>query len=210
MKWCLFLILSLTSCQTVAMDINKNETNQSILEAIQVHVWGGFDTPDDVQSVISDLLEEGADENMLRDSVGTEFSKKLAAEPSWPEVTDVDRLKSVFQDLKNRGVLCLHNAGYTQSDGHEDAQDAINAYPKGTFFGYCFYHGQDVESALNGRGLYLAYAHLNWTGPEMLNVGQMIQQALERAGFVVDWNGSAEQRIHIPELKWQHRSHRSR
>ena len=183
-----------------------NEVSQYILDAIKVHVWGGFDTPEDIQELISDLLEEGADEKLLRESVYIEFKEKLEAEKSWPQVTDLDRLNSVFQALKTNGILCLHNAGYTMSDGHEDSTEALSAYPKGKFFGYCFYHGQDLERAVSGGGLMLAYDHVNGDVPEKIEVAQAMQQELEKVGFTVEWDGTTNQRINIPKFDWKHRA----
>ncbi|WP_054205077.1 MULTISPECIES: DUF6891 domain-containing protein [Pseudoalteromonas] len=57
-----------------------NEVNQYILDTIKTHVWGGFDTPDEIQGIISDLFEEDADERVLREFVSIEFKKKFEAE----------------------------------------------------------------------------------------------------------------------------------
>jgi len=187
-----------------------NEVTQYILDAIKVHVWGGFDTPDDIQGVISGLLEEGADEKVLRESVSIEFKKKLEAEKSWPQITDLDQLESAFQALKSNGILCLHNTGYTMSDGHEDLNEALSAYPKGKFFGYCFYHGQDLARVVSGGGLMLAYDHVNGDVPEKIRVGQTMQQELEKAGFTLDWDGTTNQRLNIPKFDWKHRANTSR
>ncbi|WP_417861727.1 DUF6891 domain-containing protein [Vreelandella venusta] len=183
-----------------------NEVDKYILDAIKVHVWGGFDTPEDIQEMIADLLEEGADEEMLREPVSIEFKKKREAEKSWPQVTDLDRLDGVFQALNANGILCLHNAGYTMSDGHEDSNEALSAYPQGEFYGYCFYHGQDLERAVSGDGLMLAYDHVNGDVPEKIEVAETIQQALEKAGFTVEWDGTTNQRINIPKFDWKHRA----
>ena len=187
-----------------------NQINQHILDAIKVHVWGGFETADDVQDLISDLLEDGADEDMLRASVASEFMKKAQAEKTWPQITDVDRLEGVFQTLKNGGILCLHNAGYTISDGHEDANEALSEYSKDQFFGYCFYHGQDLERAVTSGDLMLAYDHVQGDVPEKIEVAQAIRRELEKAGFIIDWDGTANQRIKIPKFDWKRRTVESR
>ena len=148
-------ILLITSGLVWSEEEQLNELNQYILETIKAHVWSGFETADDIQEIIADLLEEGADQSMLRQSVSIELNKKYQAEKSWPQVTDVDRLDKVFQSLNSIGILCLHNAGYTMSDGHDDSHDALIDYPKGQFFGYCFYHRQDLERAISGGGLRL-------------------------------------------------------
>jgi hypothetical protein len=203
-------MLLIISGLALSKEENMNEVNQYILDAIKVHVWGGFDTPEEIQEMISDLLEEGADEKMLRESVSVEFKKKLDAEKSWPPVTDLDRLDTVYQVLKANGILCLHNAGYTMSDGHEDSSEALSAYPKAKFYGYCFYHGQDLERAVSGGGLLLAYDHVNGDVPEKIEVAQTIQQELEKAGFTVVWDGTTNQRINIPKFVWRHRASSSR
>lgn len=183
-----------------------NDVDQYILNAIKVQVWSGFDSYDDIQDLISDLLEDGADEGMLRDSVDIEFNEKYTAEQSWPDITDVDKLDQVFQILNSNGILCLHNAGYTMSDGHEDAHTALSKHANGQFFGYCFYHGQDVERAFMGEGLTLAYDHIAGDVPDKIKVATKIQQALEQAGFSLEWNGTVEERIRLPNFDWKHRS----
>lgn len=183
-----------------------NDVDAYILKAVKLKIWGGFDTPEDVQEMISDLLEDGADEEMLRKSVDPEFKKKFEAEKSWPRVTDFDRLDEVFTTLKSKGILCLHNAGYTMSDGHYDANEALADYPEGQFYGYCFYHGQDLERAVSGEGLMLAYDHVEGDVPDKLKVASSIKVELERAGFGLEWNGTADQRITIPDFDWKHRS----
>lgn len=183
-----------------------NDTDQYILDAIKVQVWGGFDTHEDVQDLISDLLEDDADESMLRDSVDIEFREKYEAEKHWPNVTDFDKLDQVFQALNANGILCLHNAGYTMSDGHEDAHIALSRHANGQFFGYCFYHGQDLERAVMGEGLILAYDHIAGDVPDKIKVATTIKQALEQAGFFIEWDGTVESRILLPNFDWKHRS----
>ncbi len=206
MRIFILAILLITSGLVWSEEEQVNDVNQYILDTIKAHVWSGFETADDIQDIISDLLEEGADESMLRQSVGIEMNKKYQAEKSWPQVTDIDRLDKVFQSLYSIGILCLHNAGYTMSDGHDDSLDALSDYPKGQFFGYCFYHRQDLERAISGGGLMLAYDHIKGDGPEKIKVAQVMQQELEKAGFTVDWNQTTQQRINLPNFDWKNRA----
>ena len=46
------------------------------------------------------------------------------AQKSWPQVTDCDRLDRAFAALEQQGVIALHRAGCTQSDGLEEVEDA--------------------------------------------------------------------------------------
>lgn len=182
-----------------------NETNKYILESIHTWVWSGFYSPDEVNDMIGDILEEDADEAMLRAAVAPEFERKMNAEKEWPKVTDFDRLTDVFAALNKRGVLCLHNAGYTMSEGHEDAIEMLADQPKDKFLGYCFYHEQDIEQAVHGQGLMLAFEHVPGGDHDKLKVGIAVKEELERAGFAVTWDGGTETRIHIPNFDWKHR-----
>ena len=82
----------------------------------------------------------------------------------------------------------------------------MRVHPKGKFFGYCFYHGQDLERAVSGNGLMLAYDHVDGDVGDKIKVAQNIQQELEKVGFTLDWNGTTGQRINIPNFDWKHRA----
>lgn len=84
-----------------------NETDIHILNAISAWTWSGFYTPDAVDGMIDDILEEDAHENHLRAAVAVEFAKKQEAEKAWPHETDCDRLDAAFAALENRNILCL-------------------------------------------------------------------------------------------------------
>lgn len=201
-----------TVCISISINVSlfatenqMNEIDEYILESIKNRVWSGFDSPEQIQAMVTDILEEEANEEMLREAVTLEFAKKLREEENWPNITDFDRLNDVFANLKKRGVLCLHDAGYTMSDGHEDAHELIQSYPAGTFFGYCFYHGQDIERALTGSGLMLAFDHVEGDVPDKSTVGLAVQEELEKVGFSVDWDQTINRRINIPKFDWKHR-----
>ena len=191
-----------------------SEVDQYILDAIKSHVWSGFYTPGEMQRIIDDLLEVGADEALLRASVLPEFERKAQAEAAWPAQTDCDRLDAAFESLEENGVLALHNAGYTMADGHEDASAILaeSAADTGThnFVGYCFYHGQDVERALTGGGLLIAFDHVDGEVPEKAHIGDVVQAALEAQGLVTEWNGDPEVRINLPAFDWKRRGPRLR
>ncbi len=59
------------------------------------------------------------------------------------------------------------------SDGHDDSNEALGNYPKEKFFGYCFYHGQDLERAVSGAGLMLAYDHIDGDVPDKIKVAEV-------------------------------------
>ena len=180
-------------------------TNEYILESIHWWVWSGYYTAEDVDGLIDELLEEDADEALLRAAVKPEFDRKHEAEKNWPVTTDCDRLEGAFKRLDQRGILCLENAGFTMSDGHEDALEALSQRPKEQYFGYCFFHGQDLQRAVEGAGLMLAFDHVKGDVPDKIKVAQAIKEELEVEGFEPDWNGTSAKRISIPGIDWKRR-----
>lgn len=140
---------------------------------------------------------------MLRNSINTEIKKKLKAEKSWPNVTDVVCLNNVFWTWLI--VYFLYSAGFTVSNGHNDTVEALQGYSKDQFFGYCFYHGQDLERVIVGVGLILAYNHTEGDVPKKIKVAQAIKIELESNGFYVDRNDATDQRVNIPKFDRMHR-----
>lgn len=183
----------------------SQSVNDYILNAIRQRVWSGFYNETEIHELIDELLEGDADEDLLRAAVAPELDRKAEAEKSWPAVTECDRLDQVFEALDAQGILCLQNAGYTRSDGHEDAQERLSQVPAGRYWGYLFYHGQDLEGAVDGEGLWLAFDHVNGEPPEILKVGLAVNEALLKAGFSTQWNETHDRRIHVIPLDWKRR-----
>lgn len=183
-----------------------NEDEEYILDSIKGWVWSGFYSKGDISEMIYDILEEGCDEDMLHAAIEREIEKKRLAEKEWPEVTDFDRLHRVFYKLHEDGICALHNAGYTMSDGFEDVSEAVHDAPKGHYHSFCFYHAQDVERAVNGLGLMIAFGALESDGENSIQAGTRIAESLSKAGFKVDWDGTINTRIILPEIEWQKRA----
>lgn len=110
------------------------------------------------------------------------------------------RIDAVFATLGQAGVVALHDAGYTQSEGFTDAGEAFldGGGEAAGLHGVCFYTRQDLNAAKRSSRLSLAF----WGAPEgadadMLRVGRLIVAAFRDAGFQVQWNETAARR---PEL----------
>src|SRR5215470_2473451 len=138
-----------------------SKTDEDILAFIKTWVWSGFYGADDIQEMIGEVLEHAADEAMLRAAVEPELATKANAEKTWPRVTDCDRLDAVFAELDREGIIALQNAGFTISDGHSDVGERLAERDRDQVKGYCFYHGQDLERAVAGGGLMLAFGDLD-------------------------------------------------
>ena len=149
--------------------------------------------------------KNGADEALLRAAVRPEFQKKTVAEASWPSTTDCDRLDQAFAELNARWIIALQNAGYTMSDGLSDVSEALRKGGRKGVVGYCFYHGQDLERAVAGGGLMLAFGDLHDERSKRAEIGRCVRDVLESHGLTVQWNGDSEKRLSIPNIDWKRR-----
>lgn len=186
-----------------------NDTDRYVLDNIKTYVWSGFYDVGDVQQMIGELLEDeddpDADEAMLRAAVTSEFEAKAVAEASWPEETDCDRLDQAFEELNANGIIALQNAGYTLSDGIDDTAEVLHQRGRSHVKGYCFYHGQDLERAVAGEGLMLAFGDLDDDPAQKTAIGNLVKATMERHGLTTEWNGDPESRITIPKIDWKRR-----
>jgi hypothetical protein len=183
-----------------------NENEQYHADAIRLRVMAGIFTQSDIEQMIDDIAEDDCNIAELKSLIGPAMRAKLKAERNWPEVTDCDRLDRVFMNLHAEGVCALAHAGYTMSDGHADVAQVLVFAPDGHYKGYCFYHGQDVERAVDRQGFMIAFGALNDDPAGTVRIGQAVASALRSAGFAVDWTGSKDARIFIPAFDWKRRT----
>jgi hypothetical protein len=185
-----------------------NEADEYALAAVRTWVWSGFYTTTQIDAMIDDIIDDDnkVDESLVRAAVQPEFEKKMTAESSWGKITDCDRLERAFAELNEAGVIALHNAGYTMSDGFAEVDEVLSRRRREDVRGYCFYHEQDVESAVAGGGLMLFYGDLAADESQKVAIGETVQTALRKAGFEVDWTGDPGQRIFIPGFDWKRRA----
>jgi hypothetical protein len=183
-----------------------SKSDDYILQHIRTWVWSGFFSPDQVDEMIDDLLEDDCNETMLRAAVGPEFAAKAKAEQAWPARTDCDRLDKAFATLQSLGVIAVQHAGMTISEGITEVSEVLHLRGSEGVIGYCFYHGQDLERAVAGNGLMIAFGAINEGASEKAEIGRLVKDRLERHGFVVAWNGDPETRLEIPDIDWKRRS----
>jgi hypothetical protein len=183
-------------------------------EFIRYYVWSGHYDSDEVFDIIDDEVfgSDDSNETWLRGAIRSEFRKKRAAERKWPKVTSCDRLDRVFEALRDKGILTRHRCGYTQQDGLDviDSLYEEEGGKKSGLVGYCFYHLQDMEATMgrSTRGLFLAFGSFSRSRKHGVEVGQLIRDEFERAGFEVVWDGTIKTRLMLEGFRWQRRSPR--
>lgn len=187
----------------------SNETQEYILSTLNMMVWSGLHTREEIHAAIEEMIEDEGDPDvdakLLLGSINSEFARKKLAEADWPAETDCDRLDRVFSVLNASGIVSLQNAGYTMSDGLSDVFEEKCRLDDSEVIGYCFYHGQDLERAVSGDGIMVAFGAWETDTEKQLHVGNKVKHAFEQAGFAVEWDGTTEQRINIPQLDWKRR-----
>ncbi|MFL9924469.1 hypothetical protein PQR62_09340 [Herbaspirillum lusitanum] len=188
--------------------MNQNELYAA--DQLKILIWSGFYDIDQVNEALDDILEEDIDEEKLQKFIDEQFYEKRVQEKDWPSKTDCDRLDALFQELNESMIIALQNAGFTNQDGLGDVRQIWSEQPSRAYRGYCFYHQQSMASALAGRGLLLSYGDLANTDEGTLAIAGEIVSALERHGFRVDWDGSAQTKINVPLIKWHRRGKRKR
>ena len=182
-----------------------NDNEQYAIDTVRQWVWSGFYSQDDVHDMIEDILEDDVDDDKVRSTVAPEFEKKALAEAGWPQVTDCDRLDEAFGSLNDRGIIALQNAGYTMSDGLSDVGEELACRDRSEVKGYCFYHGQNLERAMAGDGLWLAFCDLEGSDEGKRAVASLVVEALTKVGLQAEWDGEPSTRIHLPKIDWKRR-----
>jgi hypothetical protein len=179
---------------------------------VRYRVASGFWGAEEItETVIEECFDPaqvtGDDKAWVARLIEEAILKQAEAEKSWPAVTDWDRLDQVFQKLDRSGIIALHHAGMTQSDGTDDITEVYHdrGGKDSSVIGYCFYHHQDVQRAIDGHGLLLTFGDIAGDNAKGVDIGRRIAAALQRSGFRVIWNGAIEQRINIEGIRWQKR-----
>lgn len=147
------------------------------------------------------------DRRWVETEIEQTFARKRTEEATWPPVTDFDRLAAAFDVLAATGIVALHRAGYTRSDGISDAWEAYHQGKEEGFEarGFVFYHGQGVE-AVGDRGLYLAFGAFDERDETVRRIAGEIVSAVEAQGLGTIWEGDVDTRILVWPIEWRKRS----
>lgn len=185
-------------------------TQEDITMWVKSFIWSGEYDAEEIVLLIEDQLGVGdkLDTTWLQKLIRSEVAAKRKVEKTWPKVTDCDRLDRVFEALNQQGVIALHSAGFTQSDGLEEVEDAYREAggKKSNYAGHCFYTEQDRDGAVTDRGLYIGFGHLSGNDAKGVEAGKLVRAALESEGFAVKWNGKISERLFVRAFVWQRRS----
>lgn len=186
------------------------DTNEEALKDIRRFVWAGFDEPERIVEILCEEVFEPCelDEDWVWAQVENELARKHAEELTWTLPTDCDLIDQTFAELNEKHIIAEQNTGYEQSDGIATISEIWQqaGAESSDIIGYCFYHGQDLERAVSGHGLLLTFGDIHGTERAGILVGERIAQVFEKHGFRVDWDGTIQTRINLPDVRWKKRS----
>ena len=187
-----------------------NELKNEIIAYIQQEVHFGFNSEAEILQSTWDYGiedEDQLDERWLRQVIAGYYDRHQEESKNWKRPTDFDRLAKVFDELNSEGIIALHKAGYTKQDGYSDVGEVIQMLSRSSIkpLGYCFYHTQDLERAIDPeiQNLFLAFDDIRQDDENALLVGRKIVAKLNENGLKTEWDGTIDQRIEIKNIYWQ-------
>jgi Domain of unknown function (DUF6891) len=181
---------------------------RTALKYIERYIRYGFYRPAEVEQIVGDdVLGGKLPRKQVRQLVEAEVARQEAEQQSWPAVTDCDRLDQAFVTLRANGILAIHNAGLTPSEGIAEMSEQYRAAggERSGIVGYCFYHRQDMEQALKTRNLGLAYGDIAGDAERGVEIGKRVRSALQLAGLRIRWSGSIDDKLEVLGFHWQRR-----
>ena len=188
----------------------SDESNSYIEEQIRALVIGGYNTPSEAKEHLEDLMmDEGlspTDIDLWTSRLAAAFNEQQQLEQSWAEPTHNDALEKAFAALQSAGIVALENAGYTMSDGWSDVHEFAPSIPNAR--GAVFFHGQDIEAAIEGHGLHLAFGSFErgeTHEAKSIEIAKEACEALRTQGLEVEWDGTINARPKLTPFQWQKR-----
>jgi hypothetical protein len=174
-------------------------------------IWYGYHSPEQIGALIKERADEDEDidADVLHAFAAHVLAKKRAAEATWPEETDNDRLDDAFADLTEGDVFAMQYAGDCLDEGAELVHERTDELDPNVekFEGACFFHTQDMDHAFDGEGLRVAFLHLySEDADDYVAIGTRVVEALRQRGLQPVWSGTDNERIHLPGFRWRRRT----
>ncbi len=194
------------------MKQSMSEDQQFIFDSIYTQVRSGFYSLEDIQtSIVEEIEDNGFEDEISEDwaheHINLVYQELLKESKNWESNNQTQRLIAAFDELADSKFIALHYPGYTNEDGEYEVEEVERALIDNNekSNGYCFYHGQDLERAVRGEGLYISFQKINNESDAVSKeIAKKVVEVLEKHDLKVDWNGKATSRIFLPDFKWEH------
>lgn len=176
---------------------------------MDLHIQGGFDKEEMIFTGLLEYFdeEEDLDEAWIKSNLSEKYAAHQRESVSWKHPTDFERLAKAFDTLNAGGIVALHNAGYTKSDGEGDCTGMIGQLEQAGIKanGFCYYHAQDLSRAVEPsiRKLYIGFDSVSGDDRAAKAIAETIVATLKEHGLDVTWRGTVDQRIEIRNVDWK-------
>jgi len=208
-----------TGCRRAAPAVGKTpiplasashaSVGADIAECVDTNVAAGFIGEDDIVDLCVDAAEADAavDRQAVAALVATAMAKHKSRELGWRTATDCDRLDAAFAALEREGIVARQNFADCQTCGVAEMEEETDALVKAgkPVKGYTFYHQQDTEAAVEGRGIFLTYGALVDNEAADVEIGRRVVRVMTDFGLHTSWNGSVKTRIAVGPMQWERR-----
>lgn len=186
----------------------KSEIKEEAIEQLKKDVLFGFEDDSELFEGIREMFydEEHFDEKWLKEEISRRLKEHLKESKHWDSPTDFNKLVKVFDQLVNEKIVSLHKAGYTRQDGEDDCLEIIEELKLigVEAKGYCYYHTQDLERAIQkDGGLLIGFGSFNQNDKLTKKIAERIVELLEQNNFSIEWSGSIDTRINITTIDWK-------
>ncbi|MCA9642538.1 MAG: hypothetical protein H6718_19810 [Polyangiaceae bacterium] len=145
-----------------------------------------------------------------------------AEQSDWPEETDCDRLDEVQDELQEDGIVFWQASPCCNTCSQSELPDRLREIDEDDpgfakeCRGYAFFHDQSLPDELLENSQLLVYLSYGWFpdkddvseteyAKQALAIGEEVCDALESAGFRVDWTGDLSKKIGL-HINWQRRT----
>jgi hypothetical protein len=184
----------------------NEELIEELTHEISVLINSGFYDSNEVLEIIEEqFIDEELSLRYVNEIISAKYDEKIDKEEKWIKPTDFDKLKSSFEKISKANIIAIHNAGYTIDEGVSDAVEVFqylkskNISPEG----FCFYHFQDIERAIESELLSIAFGDFEGIEEKSLEIGKKVANILTDDGFTVNWDEDIDIRIEINPFKWE-------
>lgn len=187
------------------------ENEKYIYDHFLISIKSGFESLEDIiEGALEAVEEEGwqreVSEEWVTETLTREYEKNLSDSKTWSKETDTEKLRLVFDKLRKNKIVTAHSIGYDTSEAIYDIQEIWQELEDHDIhpIGYCYYHGQDLERVIETGDLCIGFSGVKEKNEkEAIGIGNKVVDALKEAGFTVEWNNSASERIIVTNFNWQ-------
>jgi hypothetical protein len=116
-------------------------------------------------------------------------------------MSDRTKLTAAFRKLNRMGIVARERWQDCSSCGFammESEMKRLLGRRKTDIIGVAFYHDQDYDAMMEGKGIYIKFGSISQTDKADASVAKKIVKVLNGEGLTPEWDGDVETAIRVP------------